>query len=57
MILTRLLVLKLMSVYNIDRKNVLGHREAQGIGGVPLGARKTCPGIEFDLYAFRAGLL
>jgi hypothetical protein len=56
-ILTRLLVEKLMMRYSIKRENVIGHREAQAMAGVPNEMRKSCPGHEFNLISFRAGLL
>jgi N-acetyl-anhydromuramyl-L-alanine amidase AmpD len=45
-----------MKKYNIPRENVLGHREAQAIGGLPVEQRKTCPGKNFNMDAFRGAL-
>lgn len=51
-----LLVQKLMGIFQISRNQVIGHREAQEIAGIPTSARKTCPGTQFDMQEFR-GLL
>lgn len=48
--------LYLMRTYNIPVENVIGHREVQAAGGVPLAGRKTCPGRLWDMDAFRASL-
>ncbi|MGD9727918.1 MAG: peptidoglycan recognition family protein [Nitrospiraceae bacterium] len=50
------LVRGLMKKYGIASKNVLGHREAQAIGGLPVEQRKTCPGKAFNMDLFRAAL-
>jgi N-acetylmuramoyl-L-alanine amidase len=50
------LVRSLMKKYGIKRENVLGHREAQAIGGLPLEQRKTCPGKNFNMDKFREAL-
>lgn len=42
-----------MRTYHIPWQNVLGHREAQAMGGVPSNKRKTCPGTKFDMEAIR----
>ena len=52
----RRLCLYLMRTYQIPPENVLGHREAQAAGGVPVAGRKSCPGRLFDMDAFRASL-
>jgi N-acetylmuramoyl-L-alanine amidase len=46
----------LMRVHGIPRENVIGHREAQALGGRPPEKRKTCPGKTFNMDAFRAAL-
>lgn len=46
----------LMRTYNIPVENVIGHRDAQAAGGVPVAGRKSCPGRLFDMDAFRASL-
>ena len=40
------LVKKLMKEYNIELKNIVGHRDFEGV-------TKTCPGKMFDLKEFR----
>lgn len=52
----RRLCKSLMEQFSIPVENVLGHREAQAAGGVPIAERKTCPGRLFDMDAFRASL-
>ena len=59
--LTQLLVKQLISYYathgmNIPINNVIGHREAQQMAGVPEVGRKSCPGYLFDMVLFRKGL-
>ena len=49
-------VLSDMLQYGIPVENVIGHGEAQAAGGVPIAERKTCPGLKFDMEAFRASL-
>lgn len=44
----------LMSKFNIEKSNVLGHRETYDQVGVP--RQKTCPGSKFDLELFRSRL-
>lgn len=46
----------LMGAHGIPAENVIGHREAQAAGGVPVAGRKSCPGRLFDMDAFRASL-
>jgi N-acetylmuramoyl-L-alanine amidase len=46
------LVLDLMKMYNIPVENVIGHREASNIKGVPF-VNKTCPGKLVDMDVFR----
>ncbi len=46
----------LMTQFDIQPECVIGHREAQADGGVPIAERKTCPGTMFDMYAFRTRL-
>ena len=46
----------LMEEFEIMKENVIGHREAQVMGGVPGGERKSCPGKMFDMDAFRESL-
>ena len=47
------LVKVLTEKHNIPRENVLGHREAQALAGVPPDGRKSCPGNAFDMDTFR----
>lgn len=54
---TRKLCKWIMKLYDIPSQNVLGHWEAQALGGVAENARKTCPGTKFDMEAFRGSLL
>ena len=46
----------LMEQFGIPPENVLGHWEAQAMGGVPIAERKTCPGIKFNMDDFRKRL-
>lgn len=46
----------LMTQFHIPPECVIGHREAQAAGGVPIAERKTCPGSMFDMDWFRAKL-
>lgn len=46
----------LMRQFNIPAFNVIGHREAQAAGGVPLAGRKSCPGAKFNMDELRARL-
>lgn len=46
----------LMNQYIITKENVIGHREAQAIGGVPPEKRKTCPGTAWNMEHFRDSL-
>jgi N-acetyl-anhydromuramyl-L-alanine amidase AmpD len=46
----------LMNQYQIPKGNVIGHWEAQEYAGVPIEQRKTCPGTNFNMTAFRATL-
>lgn len=50
----RLVVQDLMAEYAIPVENVLGHAEAQKAMGYK--PTKTCPGVKFDMDAFRASL-
>jgi N-acetyl-anhydromuramyl-L-alanine amidase AmpD len=43
----------LMDQFGIPPENVIGHWEAQAIGGVPVAKRKTCPGSKFNMEDFR----
>ena len=49
----RELVRFLMASHVILSKNVLGHREAQALAGVPVEQRKTCPGRLWNMERFR----
>lgn len=40
----------------IKRENVIGHREAQQIAGLPPEKRKSCPGTKFNMDQFRSQL-
>lgn len=40
----------------IPSANVIGHREAQAMAGLPEVARKSCPGHMFDMGKFREDL-
>lgn len=51
--LTDYLATKAMVIKN---ENVIGHREAQALAGVPLIDRKSCPGKMFDMNLFRKDL-
>lgn len=42
----------LINKYNIPIKNIIGHREADKLPGVP-AVNKTCPGKLVDMNAFR----
>lgn len=44
----------IMRTFKIPYTHVIGHREAQAMGRVPLHKRKTCPGTMFDMERFRA---
>ncbi|MBL8022989.1 MAG: N-acetylmuramoyl-L-alanine amidase [Elusimicrobia bacterium] len=46
----------LMNQNIITADRVLGHREAQAMGGVPVEQRKSCPGKAWDMGAFRDSL-
>lgn len=46
------LTIMIMSKYNIPVENVIGHREASNIKGVPF-VNKTCPGKLVDMDVFR----
>lgn len=46
----------LMEQFGIPPENVIGHWEAQAMGGVPIAERKTCPGIKFNMDDFRKRL-
>lgn len=46
----------LMVQFEILPPAVIGHREAQAMGGVPAPERKSCPGLQFDMAAFRQRL-
>lgn len=48
------LVVPLMKVYNIHASRVLGHRETYALDKKWSDYMKTCPGLLFDLDAFRA---
>lgn len=53
----QLLVAEITSRRDIQSANVLGHRELAGSGhkpGRPDLLRKTCPGMDVDLHAFRS---
>jgi N-acetylmuramoyl-L-alanine amidase len=52
----RELVQWLSRLYGIRPENVIGHKEAQALAGLPPPDRKTCPGKLLDLDAFRASL-
>ena len=52
-LLTIMLIRKLQVVTNTINKNIIGHREAQALAGVPLDTRKTCPGKRFNMQKFR----
>src|SRR3990167_1165386 len=56
MFLAMMLVKKIQSVCGIQNKNIIGHREAQAIGGVPADKRKTCPGLKFSILDFKRNL-
>lgn len=43
----------LMRLYKIPVEKVIGHREAQAIGGVPPESRKTCPGKSLNMRIYR----
>ena len=43
----------LMDQFGIPPENVVGHWEAQAMGGVPVAKRKTCPGLKFNVDDFR----
>jgi len=43
----------LMDQFVIPPENVIGHWEAQAMGGVPSAKRKTCPGSKFNMEDFR----
>ena len=45
-----------MRTYDIGWRNVIGHREAQRMAGVPIQKRKTCPGTKFDMEGLRRAL-
>lgn len=47
----------LMVQFQIPSPAVIGHREAQAMGGVPVEERKSCPGLQFDMAAFRRRLV
>ena len=47
-ILGQRLVVSLMDVFKIPKENILGHYE--------LAPYKSCPGVNFDVEEFRAGL-
>ncbi len=53
------LVQWLQRVYNIPKRNVIGHREVGLMVGLDWrnGQYKSCPGSNFDLDRFREGLL
>jgi N-acetyl-anhydromuramyl-L-alanine amidase AmpD len=42
-----------MRTYEIKPGAVIGHWEAQDEGGMPKDKQKTCPGLKFDMKAFR----
>ena len=46
----------MMDQFAIPPENVLGHWEAQAMGGVPIAKRKTCPGLKFSMDDFRKRL-
>jgi hypothetical protein len=46
----------MMEQFCIPPENVLGHWEAQAMGGVPIAKRKTCPGLKFSMDEFRKRL-
>lgn len=52
-----LLLIKRLSMYlDVKNQNVIGHGEAQGLAGFPPAQRKSCPGHQFSMDAFRADL-
>lgn len=53
----RELVQWLKTIYSIPTDNIIGHREAQAIVGIPLEQRKTCPGKLFNLGKFRESVI
>ncbi len=46
----------LMDQFGIPQENVIGHWEAQAMGGVQVAHRKTCPGLNFIMDDFRKRL-
>lgn len=46
----------LMGQFGIKAVDVIGHREAQALGCIPVEKRKTCPGKSFDMDLFRDSL-
>lgn len=42
--------------FTVQNKNIIGHREAQAIGGLPIDNRKSCPGRMWDMGKFRKEL-
>lgn len=53
----RVLVLALMSQWDVPADSVIGHRETRGLVPPAVATRKDCPGKLFDLDAFRASLM
>lgn len=47
-------VKELIAHFSIPKENVIGHREAYDLAGVP--RQKTCPGSKFDMAKFREAL-
>jgi N-acetylmuramoyl-L-alanine amidase len=47
----------LMRTNDIAPSHVIGHREAQAMGGIPPEQRKSCPGLKFDMDKLRAALV
>lgn len=43
----------MMAQFEIPIENVIGHWEAQAMGGVLIADRKTCPGLKFSMDDFR----
>lgn len=54
--LAQSLVEVLQKKFDIFQGNVIGHWEAQKIAGLVLDDRKTCPGKNFNMDAFRQGI-
>jgi len=51
-----LLVKRLQILFEVQKKNIIGHREAQALAKIPIDKRTKCPGRNLDMCQFRRDL-